>query len=199
VRRYLDDEQARLYELIWKRTIACQMRPAEIERTSVEIEVAVAGAGGEEQPLTFAASGKRIVFPGFLRAYVEGSDDPEGEIGDQETLLPQLKLGQALEPLAVEAEGHETKPPWRYTEASLVKKLEEEGIGRPSTYASILSTIQDRGYVFKRGNELVPTFTALCVTELLEKQFEDLVDTRFTALMEDDLDEVAAGHRKWET
>jgi DNA topoisomerase I len=198
VRRYLDDEQARLYELIWKRTIACQMRPAEIERTSVEIEVAVAGAGGEAQPLTFAASGKRIVFPGFLRAYVEGSDDPEGEIGDQETLLPQLRLGQAVEPLAVEAEGHETKPPWRYTEASLVKKLEEEGIGRPSTYASILSTIQDRGYVFKRGNELVPTFTALCVTELLEKQFEDLVDTRFTALMEDDLDEVAAGHRKWE-
>ena len=197
VRRYLDDEQARLYELIWKRTIACQMRPAEIERTSVEIEVAVGGAGGDET-LTFAASGKRIVFPGFLRAYVEGSDDPEGEIGDQETLLPELKVGQAVEPVAVEAAGHETKPPWRYTEASLVKKLEEEGIGRPSTYASILGTIQDRGYVFKRGNELVPTFTALCVTELLEKQFEDLVDTRFTAHMEDDLDEVAAGHRKWE-
>jgi DNA topoisomerase-1 len=199
VRRYLDDEQARLYELIWKRTIACQMRPAEIERTSVEIEVAVSeGEGGEERPLTFAASGKRIVFPGFLRAYVEGSDDPEGELGDQETLLPELNVGQAVEPLAVEAEGHETKPPWRYTEASLVKKLEEEGIGRPSTYASILSTIQDRGYVFKRGNELVPTFTALCVTELLEKQFEDLVDTGFTANMEDDLDEVAAGHRKWD-
>jgi DNA topoisomerase-1 len=197
VRRYLDDEQARLYELIWKRTIACQMRPAEIERTSVEIAVAVGGAAGDET-LTFAASGKRIVFPGFLRAYVEGSDDPEGEIGDQETLLPELRVGQAVEPLAVEAEGHETKPPWRYTEASLVKKLEEEGIGRPSTYASILSTIQDRGYVFKRGNELVPTFTALCVTELLERQFEDLVDIRFTAHMEDDLDEVAAGHRKWD-
>jgi DNA topoisomerase I len=198
VRRWLEDEQYRLYELIWKRTIACQMRPAEIERTSVEIEVEVAEAGGDPRPLTFAASGKRIVFPGYLRAYVEGSDDPEGEIGDQETLLPALAKGQAVEPLAVAAEGHETKPPWRYTEASLVKKLEEEGIGRPSTYASILSTIQDRGYVFKRGNELVPTFTALCVTQLLEKQFEDLVDTRFTAHMEDDLDEIATGRRRWD-
>ncbi|HEX2165357.1 MAG TPA: type I DNA topoisomerase, partial [Thermoanaerobaculia bacterium] len=192
VRRFLDDDQLRLYELIWKRTIACQMRPAEIERTNVEVEVAV-GDG----PLAFAASGKRIVFPGYLRAYVEGSDDPEGEIGDQETLLPALSRGQEVEPVAVEAEGHTTKPPWRYTEASLVKKLEEEGIGRPSTYASILSTIQDRGYVFKRGNELVPTFTALCVTELLERQFEDLVDTGFTAHMEDDLDQIAAGERAW--
>ena len=198
VRRWLEDEQYRLYELIWKRTIACQMRPAEIERTSVEIEVEVAEGGGDPRPLTFAASGKRIVFPGYLRAYVEGSDDPEGEIGDQETLLPALDKGQGVEPLAVEAEGHETKPPWRYTEASLVKKLEDEGIGRPSTYASILSTIQDRGYVFKRGNELVPTFTALCVTQLLEKQFEDLVDTGFTAHMEDDLDQIAAGERRWD-
>ncbi|HEX6202704.1 MAG TPA: type I DNA topoisomerase [Thermoanaerobaculia bacterium] len=197
VRRFLDDDQLRLYELVWKRTIACQMRPAEIERTSVEVEVEVAEPGGESGALTFAAGGKRIVFPGYLRAYVEGSDDPEGEIGDQETLLPALSRGQAVEPVAVDAEGHETKPPWRYTEASLVKKLEEEGIGRPSTYASILSTIQDRGYVFKRGNELVPTFTALCVTELLEKQFADLVDTRFTAHMEDDLDEVAAGQMRW--
>ncbi|HEX2253864.1 MAG TPA: type I DNA topoisomerase [Thermoanaerobaculia bacterium] len=193
VRRYLDDDQFRLYELVWKRTIASQMLPARVERTSVEVEVASSGG-----PLTFAASGKRIVFPGFLRAYVEGSDDPESELGDQETLLPPLDEGQALEPTAVEAEGHETKPPYRYTEASLVKKLEEEGIGRPSTYASILGTVQERGYVFKRGNELVPTFTAFAVTELLEKQFEDLVDTGFTATMENDLDEVAAGRKGWD-
>jgi DNA topoisomerase-1 len=193
VRRWLDEDQYRLYELIWKRTIASQMKPAVVERTNVEVEVEV-GDG----PLAFAASGRRIVFPGFLRAYVEGSDDPEGQLEDQETLLPQLAQGQALEPESVEAEGHTTKPPYRYTEASLVKKLEEEGIGRPSTYASILSTIQERGYVFKRSNELVPTFTAFCVTELLEKQFEDLVDTRFTAHMEDDLDEVAAGTKAWD-
>jgi DNA topoisomerase-1 len=193
VRRWLDEDQFRLYELIWKRTIASQMQPARIERTNLEVEVRV-----DDGPLTFAASGRRIVFPGFLRAYVEGSDDPEGQLEDQETLLPHLTLGQAVEPLAVEPEGHATKPPYRYTEASLVKKLEEEGIGRPSTYASILSTIQERGYVFKRGNELVPTFTAFCVTELLEKQFADLVDIRFTAHMEDDLDEVAAGHKAWD-
>ncbi len=193
VRRFLDDDQARLYELIWKRTIASQMPPARFERTAVEVEVAV-----EDGPLTFATSGKRIVFPGFLRAYVEGSDDPEGELGDQESLLPALARDETVEPTAVEAEGHTTQPPYRYTEASLVKKLEEEGIGRPSTYASILGTVQDRGYVFKRGNELIPTFTAVCVTQLLEGQFEDLVDTAFTAHMEDDLDEVAAGRKAWD-
>jgi DNA topoisomerase-1 len=193
VRRWLDDDQYRLYELIWKRTIACQMVPARFERTSVEVTV-----DSSDGPLTFSASGRRIVFPGFLRAYVEGSDDPEAELGDKETLLPALEKGQSLEPRNVEAEGHATQPPFRYTEASLVKKLEEAGIGRPSTYASIIGTIQDRGYVFKRGNELVPTFTAFCVTLLLEKQFRDLVDTDFTAHMEDDLDEVAAGHKRWD-
>ncbi len=196
VARFLDADQARLYELIWKRTVACQMLPARFERTAVEVSVAVPTAGGRED-LVFATSGRRIVFPGFLRAYVEGSDDPEAELGDQETLLPALAQGQALAALAVGAEGHETRPPMRYTEASLVKRLEEEGIGRPSTYATIISTIQDRGYVFKRGNELVPTFTAFCVTELLEDHFQDLVDTEFTARMEDELDEVAAGDRHW--
>ncbi|MEM8963549.1 MAG: type I DNA topoisomerase [Acidobacteriota bacterium] len=193
VKKYLDTDQYRLYELIWKRTIACQMVPARFERTSVE----VAGEADGSQ-LIFTASGRRIVFPGFLRAYVEGSDDPDAQLGDQETLLPALEVGQALDPDQVEAEGHATKPPYRYTEASLVKKLEEEGIGRPSTYASIIGTIQDRGYAVKRGNELIPTFTAFCVTQLLEKQFEDLIDTGFTAHMEDDLDEVAAGDLAWD-
>jgi DNA topoisomerase-1 len=193
VRQWLNDEQRRLYELIWRRTVACQMVPARFERTAVEVAVEAAG-----EELVFAASGRRIVHPGFLRAYVEGSDDPEAELGDRETLLPALATGQRLEPRAVAAEEHATQPPWRYTEASLVKKLEEEGIGRPSTYAQILSTIQERGYAFQRGKELVPTFTAFCVTQLLEEQFGDLVDTRFTAHMEDDLDEIAAGKLDWD-
>ncbi|RMH21627.1 MAG: type I DNA topoisomerase [Acidobacteria bacterium] len=193
VARFLDRDQLRLYELIWKRTLACQMVPARFERTSVEVKAEV---DGEE--LTFGARGRRIVFPGFLRAYVEGSDEPEAQLADQETLLPALHEGQEVEPLAVEAEGHATKPPARYTEASLVKKLEEAGIGRPSTYASIIGTIQDRGYVFKKSNELVPTFTAFCVTQLLEEHFADLVDVAFTAKMEDDLDEVAAGRKAWD-
>ena len=192
VKPFLEPEQFRLYELIWKRTIACQMVPARFERTAVEVEV---DAG---EILTFAARGRRIVFPGFLRAYVEGSDDPKAQLGDQETLLPALEAGQEVAPSSVEAEGRQTKPPYRYTEASLVKKLEEEGIGRPSTYASIIGTIQERGYAAKRGNELIPSFTAFCVTSLLEKQFADLVDTRFTALMEDELDEVAAGEMAWD-
>ncbi|MCP4664587.1 MAG: type I DNA topoisomerase, partial [bacterium] len=193
VRPFLDDAQYQLYEIIWKRTIACQMVAARFERTVVEVVVEA-----DRKELGFGAGGRQIVFPGFLRAYVEGSDDPEAQLGDQETLLPALAVGQHLDPLIVEADGHSTKPPYRFTEASLVKKLEEEGIGRPSTYASIISTIQDRGYVFKKGNELIPTFTAFCVTQLLEGQFADLVDTRFTARMEDDLDEVAAGRVAWD-
>ena len=193
VKPYLNEEQFRLYELIWKRTIACQMLPARFERTAIEVQV----DAGEK--LTFSANGRRIVFPGFLRAYVEGSDDPEAQLGDQETILPALEKGQKLSAEKVDAEGHKTKPPYRYTEASLVKKLEEEGIGRPSTYASIISTIQDRGYASKKGNELIPTFTAFCVTSLLENQFADLVETSFTANMEDELDEVAAGKMQWDS
>ncbi|MEL7060969.1 MAG: type I DNA topoisomerase [Acidobacteriota bacterium] len=193
IERSLDPDQRKIYELIWKRTIACQMVPAEIERTQLEASVEV-----ESERLTFSASGRRIAFPGYLRAYVEGSDDPDAELGDQENILPPLALGQELHLASLNAEGHATKPPYRYTEASLVKKLEEEGIGRPSTYASIISTIQDRGYVVKNGNELTPTFVALAVTELLETQFSDLVDTDFTAAMEDDLDDVAAGTTEWD-
>src|SRR5690606_28350056 len=141
----------------------------------------------------FSASGKEINFPGFLRVYVVGSDDPDADLGDKETILPTLRQGQTVVPNAVDASEHATKPPARYTEASLVQKLEAEGIGRPSTYASIIGTIQDRGYVFKQGNALVPTFTAFAVTELLEGAFPNLVDLRFTAEMENELDEIAEG------
>lgn len=192
VARYLDKDQLALYELIWKRTIACQMPPALVQRTIVDVQVTADG-----KILNFTASGKQIEFPGFLRAYVEGSDDPEAEIEGKEVVLPPLAVGQEVEPKSVEASGHRTKPPARYTEASLVKKLEEEGVGRPSTYASIIGTIQDRGYVFKRANELVPTFTAFAVTQLLENHFHELVDIAFTARMEEELDEIADGKLNW--
>lgn len=192
MKKYLSSEQFALYDLVWKRTIACQMKNADVMRSSLEVQVQ-AGA----DLLSFGASGKQILFPGFLRAYVEGSDDVDAELSDRETLLPIVKIGQELGAKSAAAEGHSTKPPARYTEASLVKKLETEGVGRPSTYASIISTIQDRGYVFKRGNELIPTFTAFAVTELLEKHFQDLVDTHFTARMEDELDQIADGKRDW--
>ncbi len=189
VRKLLDPDAFRLYELIWKRTIACQMVPARVERTSVQVEVQ-----SNEGALRFSASGKQITFPGYLRAYVEGSDDPEAELGGQESLLPtSLKEGMELTPTEVKPMEHKTKPPARLTEATLVRRLEEVGVGRPSTYASIISTVQDRGYVFKHGNELVPTFTAFAVTELLEKHFSELVDVKFTAKMEDDLDGIADG------
>ncbi len=191
IKPYVSDEQFKLYELIWKRTIACQMLPAKFERTNVSASVFVSS-----EELVFTASGRRILFPGFLKAYVEGSDDPEAELDDKEKILPALKVGQELEAKDVNAIGHETKPPLRYTEASLVKRLEEEGIGRPSTYATIISTIIDKGYVFKRGNELVPTFTAFAVTELLEHKFNDLVQVKFTASLEDKLDMVAEGKLK---
>lgn len=188
IRRYLSDEQFKLYDLIWKRTLACQMERARVERTKAEIEVKHEG-----DAFVFGASGKTILFPGFLRVYVEGADDPEAELGDKETLLPELKQGMELDANKVWAEEHSTRPPARFTEASLVQKLEAEGVGRPSTYASIISTIQDRGYVYKIGNQLVPTFTAFAVTELLENHFAQLVDLQFTAEMENQLDEIAEG------
>ncbi|MCH7945220.1 MAG: type I DNA topoisomerase, partial [Armatimonadetes bacterium] len=188
VKKVLSGEQFKLYELIWKRTIACQMKPAEVERTRVEVTVDHSG-----ERFMFGASGKAITFPGFLRAYVEGADDPEADLGDRERILPVMKQGQELDLQSLFATEHATKPPARYTEASLVKELESEGVGRPSTYASIIGTIQDRGYIFKKGKELVPTFTAFAVTELLENHFRELVDTKFTAQMEEELDEIAAG------
>lgn len=190
IRRNLSDEQFKLYDLIWKRTLASQMASAKVTRTRV-----VAKVEESSKAYRFSASGKEINFPGFLRVYVVGSDDPDADLGDKETILPTLRQGQTVEPKSVDASEHETKPPARYTEASLVQKLEAEGIGRPSTYASIIGTIQDRGYVFKQGNALVPTFTAFAVTELLEGAFPNLVDLRFTAEMENELDEIAEGQR----
>jgi DNA topoisomerase I len=188
----LDADQLRLYELIWKRTVACQMKDATGFRTQVRIE-APAGSFGQA---ILNASGKVIEFAGYLRAYVEGSDDPRADLEDQEKLLPPLREGQALRPERVEATQHTTQPPARYTEASLIKELEERGIGRPSTYAAILRTIQDRGYVWRKGTALVPTFTAFAVINLLVHCLPDLVDYDFTADMEAELDRIAAGEHE---
>lgn len=188
----LSGQEGRLYDLIWKRTIATQMADARIRYTNAYLDVET-DAGHTAR---FRASGKEVLFPGFFRAYVEGSDDPEADLEDREHPLPALDEGDTPDCRSVEPNGHETKPPSRYTEASLVKMLEEEGIGRPSTYASIIETIQRRGYAKKKGKQLVPTFTAFATNNLLEKQFEQLVDTGFTADMEQVLDDIARGERE---
>ncbi|MDP2344461.1 MAG: type I DNA topoisomerase [Deltaproteobacteria bacterium] len=187
----VDEDAFRLYDLIWKRTVASQMKDATGERTQVRFD-----ASTSEGKATFQASGKVIQFPGFLRAYVEGSDDPDAELEEQERVLPALATGTSLKADKVEAKGSQTQPPARYTEASLVKELEDRGIGRPSTFASIIQTVQDRGYVFKKGTALVPTFTAFAVINLLEKHFGELVDYAFTATMEADLDLISEGQKK---
>ncbi len=187
----LSGMEARLYDLIWKRTVATQMADARLRLVTAQIE---AGAGDEIS--TFRASGKTIEFPGFFRAYVEGSDDPDAALEDRDNPLPELKKDDTPTCKSVESVGHETKPPARYTEATLIKVLEKEGIGRPSTYASIIDTIEHRGYVTRDGRALVPTFTAFATTNLLEAQFEQLVDVGFTADMERILDDIAAGERK---
>ena len=203
----------RLYDLIWKRTLASQMADAVGKTVSVRIEAplspGLARNGETAAPLIgplvgtaaartiteWAASGRTITFPGYLRVYVEGSDDPEADLDDRERVLPDLVPGQRLPDPALEPVGHTTQPPARYTEASLVKKLEDLGIGRPSTYASIMQTIQDRGYVWKKGQALVPSWSAFAVVNLLESHFSAEVDYSFTARMENDLDEIAAGQR----
>ena len=177
-----------LYDLIWKRTVASQMAEAKLTMINAEI---IVGEG------LFKSSGKSIDFPGFFRAYVEGSDDPNSMLEQQEVILPNLKVGTTLEVSNKEATHHETKPPARYTEAALVKVLEKEGIGRPSTYASIIGTIVDRGYANISSNTLAPTFTAFAVTALLEEHFPDLIDTTFTAKMESSLDEISSGNLEW--
>jgi DNA topoisomerase I len=182
-------DEAALYDLIWKRTVASQM--ADAKGVTVSVRLGATATGGEE--VVFSASGRTITFPGFLRAYVQGSDDPESELDDKEKILPPLEEGDALAVERLEPTGHETRPPARYTEASLVQRLEELGVGRPSTYASIMTTIQDRGYVFKKGSALVPTFTAFGVVGLMEKHFPNLIDYEFTAAMETDLDRIADG------
>jgi DNA topoisomerase-1 len=178
-----------LYDLIWRRTLASQMEDATGRTLSLRI-----GATTGQEEAEFGASGTVITFRGFLAAYEEGRDDPAE--GDEERRLPDVSPGDPLEALSVEPEGHSTTPPPRFTEATLVRALEERGIGRPSTYAAILSTIIDRGYVFKKGSALIPTFVAFSVVNLLERHFQQLVDFDFTARMEDDLDEIAAGREE---
>ncbi len=189
----LDGRDLALYDLIWKRTVASQMADARLTMLSVDLEV----DGGAQGLALFRASGKRIDFAGFFRAYVEGSDDPDAALEGQEVLLPSLKAGDSPACKGVEALGHQTQPPARYSEAALVKMLEKEGIGRPSTYASIIGTIVDRGYATLAGNALTPSFTAFAVTALLEEHFPDLVDTGFTARMENTLDEISHGQVQW--
>ncbi len=184
----LSGVEARLYDLIWKRTVASQMADARLRMVTATLEAGEAA--------TFRASGKTIEFPGFFRVYVEGSDDPEAALEDREQPLPPLARGDRPECRRLEAVGHETKPPARYTEATLIKTLESEGIGRPSTYASIIDTITHRGYAARNGGQLAPSFTAFATNNLLESQFERLVDLRFTAAMEKVLDDIAAGQKQ---
>ncbi len=184
----LSGRELQLYDLIWKRTVACQM--ADARQTQITMHLQVEDAG-------FRSSGKRIDFPGFLRAYVEGSDDPEAALEDKEVILPNLKVGDNPNCKTLETVGHETQPPARYTEATLVKTLESEGIGRPSTYASIIGTIIDKGYAQLTNNALVPTFTAFAVTKLLETHFPDVVDPSFTSRMEQTLDDISTGEAEW--
>ncbi|MEU5980114.1 type I DNA topoisomerase [Streptomyces sp. NPDC047315] len=185
----LTGDQLRLYELIWKRTVASQMKDA----VGNSVTVKIAGTASDGRDAEFTASGKTITFHGFMKAYVEGADDPNAELDDRERRLPQVGEGDRLSAEEITVDGHATKPPARYTEASLVKELEEREIGRPSTYASIIGTILDRGYVFKKGTALVPSFLSFAVVNLLEKHFGRLVDYDFTAKMEDDLDCIARG------
>ncbi|MFF9350241.1 type I DNA topoisomerase [Streptomyces sp. NPDC014734] len=185
----LTGDQFRLYELIWKRTVASQMKDA----VGNSVTVKIGGRASDGRDAEFSASGKTITFHGFMKAYVEGADDPNAELDDRERRLPQVTEGDALSAEEISVDGHATKPPARYTEASLVKELEEREIGRPSTYASIIGTILDRGYVFKKGTALVPSFLSFAVVNLLEKHFGRLVDYDFTAKMEDDLDRIARG------
>jgi DNA topoisomerase I len=185
----LSSDERRLYELIWQRTVASQMKDA----TGESVSVRVAGHSSAGERAEFGATGKVISFYGFLKAYVEGADDPTAELDDRERRLPPLAESDPLDVLRLAPADHSTRPPARYTEASLVKELEDREIGRPSTYASIIGTILDRGYVFKRGTALVPSFLAFAVVTLLERHFGQLVDYEFTAQMEDVLDEIARG------
>ena len=190
IAREVDGDDFRLYELIWQRTVASQM--ADARGTTMTVRVAASAATGEQ--CIFSTSGRTITFAGFLKAYVETVDDQAGgEADDAESRLPKLEQGQPLTAEELNPEGHSTNPPARYTEASLVKALEELGIGRPSTYSSIIKTVQDRGYVWKKGSALVPSWVAFAVIGLLERHFGRLVDYNFTAAMEDELDSIAAG------
>ena len=184
VQKTLGDEASKLYDLIWKRTVASQMTPAKLKQTAVTIQ---------NQKAEFRANGQVILFPGYMRVYVEGRDNPNKDLANKERILPAMVEGETMDCNTLESESHSTKPPARFTEASLVKALEENGIGRPSTFASILGTIVRRGYVDRNGGKLSPTFLGLAVTQLLENHFTNLVSKEFTAKMEDGLDEVSRG------
>lgn len=184
LRGELNHDEFRLYDLIWKRTVASQMSDAQGRRITVAIE------GGDA---LFQVGGKIIDFPGYLRAYVEGSDDPQGDLAEQDRVLPNVEVGERLTCQELEPKSHTTQPPARFSEASLTRALEEMGIGRPSTYASIIDTILAREYVFKKGNALVPTWVAFAVSQLLADHLPNLVDYKFTAQMEDDLDAISRG------
>ncbi|MBB2992131.1 DNA topoisomerase-1 [Mycolicibacterium iranicum] len=189
----LDTDEFRLYELIWQRTVASQM--ADARGTTLSLRIGGAASSGEQ--VVFNASGRTLTFPGFLKAYVESIDDQAGgEADDAESRLPNLTQGQRVDAKDLTPDGHNTSPPARYTEASLIKALEDLGIGRPSTYSSIIKTIQDRGYVHKKGSALVPSWVAFAVIGLLEQHFGRLVDYDFTAAMEDELDEIASGNER---
>jgi DNA topoisomerase I len=190
----LRSEEFRLYELIWMRTVASQMSDARGE--SLTVRVSGEATSGPEQgtKVELSTSGKTITFHGFLKAYVEGADDPDTELDSTERRLPELTVGEVLDTLTATAEAHQTRPPARYTEATLIRELEEREIGRPSTYASIIATIIDRGYVYKKGQAIVPAWLAFSVVRLLEEHFSQLVDYAFTADMEDVLDSIAAGN-----
>nr|WP_198429254.1 type I DNA topoisomerase [Nocardia bovistercoris] len=189
----LDNDEFRLYELIWQRTVASQMADAR----GTTLTLRITGIAGTGEECVFSASGRTITFPGFLKAYVESVDEEAGgQSDDAESRLPALEEGQGVTAVELNPDGHSTNPPARYTEASLIKTLEELGIGRPSTYSSIIKTILDRGYVYKRGSALVPSWVAFAVVGLLEAYFGRLVDFDFTAAMEDDLDAIAGGREQ---
>ena len=193
----LADQQAtRLYDLIWKRTVASQMADARLRQVSADIEM----RDGEGLEATFRATGQQVLFPGFMRAYVEGADDPQAALAKNEKFLPELVEGDQLPCHEITARSHQTKPPARYTEASLIQRLEQEGIGRPSTYAEVMDKVQRVGYAQKVGRTaLGATFTAFASNNLMESGFKSLVDTGFTAALEEDLDNIASGARNRST
>lgn len=193
IKAYVDPSQYKLYSLIWKRTLATQMAQAKIANTTYKIEA------GKNKEYEFQVKGQRIIFAGFMKAYTEGSDNPEAALDSTEKILPNIKVGTILELEKLESEQNFTKPPARYTEASLVKKLESEGIGRPSTYAPTISTIQAREYVTKtEDKKLIPTPTGEIVNSFLVDHFSDIVDLGFTAKIEEEFDEIAMGKIAWE-
>mgnify|MGYP002622227786 CR=1 FL=1 len=185
----LSNDEFRIYDLIWKRTVASQMKDAKGRRMTLGVEAKTS----DGRVARFQASGKTIDFPGYLRAYVEGSDDPNADLADREVVLPDVQVGEVLDCRSLDSKQHFTQPPARYTEASLTRKLEAEGIGRPSTYASIIDTILERNYVTKRATALVPTWNAMAMVNLMEQHLGELVDYKFTARLEDDLDAISRG------